>query len=202
MPERATRTSRASIIEAALACTVENGWEATSLQAVRERARVSNGTLFHHFPTRQHLKDAVVAAGLADHQEVLLEQLRTAESARAGVMNLVLRHLQWLHDNRKLARLLLFTPPQELMAELDDAAMSASRRFVADIAEWLRSNGWRGNPELPVVNALWIGPAQDYARGWLATRDQDLEVVAPILAEAAWNAVRPLLRRPRGARAK
>jgi AcrR family transcriptional regulator len=174
---------------------------AGTARSARERACVSNGTLFHHFPTRQHLKNAVIAAGLADHQEVLLEQLRTADSARTGVMNLVLRHLQWLHDNRELARLLLFTSPQTLIAGLDDSAMAATRQFVADIDDWLRSHGWRGRPELPVVNALWIGPAQDYARGWLGSSDRDLAVVAPIFAEAAWNAVRPMLRRTRGVRA-
>lgn len=39
-----------AIVDVALACALEAGWETTSLQAVRVRAGVSNGSLFHHFP--------------------------------------------------------------------------------------------------------------------------------------------------------
>lgn len=185
--------SRRAIVSAALACAVEGSWEATSLQVVRQRAGVSNGTLFHHFPTRQRLETAVVEAGLAEHQDALLCELRAALSTCDGVVGVVLRHLRWVQDNPELARLLLSVSPQALHADLGDSALAASRSFFAEVADWLRGQGWRGRPELAVLTALWIGPAQDYARGWVAGPRHPMDPAAPVLADGAWQALRPLL---------
>lgn len=185
--------SRAAIIEAALAATRNGTWETTSLQAVREHAGVSNGTLFHHFPTRQSLATAVVAAGLADHQQALLEVLHAADEPITGVKQAVMRHLQWVVDNPHLARLLLSVPPEVLRDGLDAAALASNRTFFTEVADWLRGHGWPGTPELPLMVALWIGPAQDYARGWLAAPHQPPLPAGTVLAAGAWNALRPLL---------
>lgn len=193
MKDRAA--SRTAIVEAALACTEANGWEPTSMQAVRERAGVSNGTLFHHFPSRQSLAIAVVAAGLADHQETILQILQATEQVDDAVRGTVLRHLRWVEDNQQLARLLLSAAPDVLRAGLDTAALAASRGFFAALAAWLGRHGWPGTPELPVLVALWIGPAQEYARGWLAAPHTSLApAAADALAEGAWHALSPLLR--------
>lgn len=192
--------SRTAIVDAAVTCAEVDGWESTSMQAVRERAGVSNGTLFHHFPSRQALANAVVAAGLADHQHALLEVLNTTVRADDAVRITIVRHLRWIEDNPQLARLLLATPPDALRASLDPRAVAANRGFFASVAVWLGSQGWPGTPELPVVLALWIGPAQEYARGWLTALPGDLAPPTPLagaataLAEGAWQALRPLLR--------
>lgn len=186
------------IIEAALASAEEHGWDATSMQTVRERAGVSNGALFHHFPTRADLAAAVVTAGLADHQAVLLQALRAAEGAEDGVRRVVVRHLRWIEDNPHLARLFLFPPPDLLQTMLDETALDAKRGFVAEVSGWLRRHGWSGTagprtPGLAAVVALWIGPAHEYARGWLASPGSSMAPVAEALAAGAWRAVQPLL---------
>lgn len=186
-------TGRAAIVDAALACMAEHGWEATSMQTVRERAGVSNGTLFHHFPSRQRLASAVLAAGLAGHQDALLGVLRTGGRADDVVRGTVLRHLRWIEVNRPLARLLLATPTEVLRAELDAPALAANRDFFAAIDDWLRRQGWSGTPELPVLLALWIGPAQEYARGLLTAPHPPAGPAAQALADGAWHALSPLL---------
>ncbi|MCE3554178.1 TetR/AcrR family transcriptional regulator [Pseudonocardia sp. RS11V-5] len=187
------RDGRSVIVEAALAGVEECGWEATSMQAVRERAGVSNGSLFHHFPTRADLAAAVVAAGLADHREVLLQALRVAEGAEDGVRRTVVRHLRWIDDNPRLARLFLHSPPDVLQAILDEAARDAHRGFADEISDWLRGHGWPGTPELAAVVALWIGPVHEYARGRLASSGPTPTPTSDALAEGAWRAIRPLL---------
>jgi len=194
------RDGRSSIVEAALASVAERGWEATSMQAVRERAGVSNGALFHHFPTRADLAAAVVAAGLADHQTTLLAILRAAEGAEGAedaVRRVVRRHLRWIEDNPQSARLFLHSPPDALQTMLDEEARDARRGFVTEVDGWLRAHGWPGTPELAAVVALWIGPAHEYARDRLAAAGassrSSLEPVADVLAEGAWRAVRPFL---------
>lgn len=187
------RDGKSVIVEAALASVKERGWEATSMQAVRERAGVSNGALFHHFPTRADLAAAVVVAGLADHQAVMLLALRAAEGAEDGVRRAVVRHLRWIEDNPQLARLFLFSPPELLQTMLDEAALDAKRGFTAEVGDWLRTHGWPGTPELAAVVALWIGPTHEYARGRLASPAASLTPIADTLAAGAWRAVQPLL---------
>ena len=185
--------TRSRIVGAALQLAAGEGWESTSMQSVRRRAGVSNGTLFHHFPSRSDLAAAVVGAAMAEHQTALLREL--GSSAEQGVRAVVLLHLRWVAENPQLARLLLSAPPDVLRAALAADDVAANRRFFADAAAWLRSHGWSGDPAVAVVAALWLGAAQYYARGWLAAPDDSLPAVAATLADGAWRALQPLLHR-------
>jgi AcrR family transcriptional regulator len=187
------RTSRDRIVEAAVILTAEKGWETIPLHAVRQRAGVSNGTLFHHFPSREDLASAVVAAGMSAHEADLLAELHAGASTREAVLGLVQQHLRWIGHNQHLARLLLSAAPHTLRAELPAPTVSANRAFFAQVADWLTARGWTGTPSLTAVAALWLGPAQYYARGWLADPDSSLHTVAADLADGAWHALAPLL---------
>jgi AcrR family transcriptional regulator len=196
MARSSSAGSREQIVRAALAHTSEDGWDATSLQAVRLRAGVSNGTLFHYFPTREALAGAVIAAGLSDHQAELSAELRAAASPRDGVERVVARHLGWMQEYQPLARLFLMTPREALRAGLDEGAVADNQRFFRDVEAWLGDHGWSGVPDLAVVLALWIGPAQEYARHHLSGPSCDLAVAAAELAAGAWHALRSMLDHP------
>ncbi len=185
--------TREAIVQAAVACAAAGDWEGTSLQAVRQRAGLSNGSLFHYFPTRQDLTTAVVAAALQDHHRVLLAEL--SADAEAGVTAVVRRHLQWVQDNAALARLLLGAPAALLRAAVPETALEDNRRFFTAVSAWLGEHGWTRTPQLRVVVALWIGPAQECSRLWLAEPDAwPLLSVGDDLAAGAWAALQPLLR--------
>jgi AcrR family transcriptional regulator len=186
--------TRDAIVRAALECAASGNWEATSLHAVRQRAGVSNGSLFHHFPTRQALDAALVAAALEQHQEALLAQLSPDPDPEAAEAAVVRRHLQWVQDDPEVARLLLHAPPDVLRAAVTAPALESNRAFFHSVGTWLERHGWSGRPGLFVVLALWIGPAQEYSRQWLAgPRATALLDVADDLAEGARAALVPLL---------
>lgn len=186
-------SGRSRIVQAALACAAEQGWEATSMGAVRTRAGVSNGSLFHHFPSRDALTTAVIAEGMANHQETLLRVLRGADDARAGVQGVVVAHLGWIAENPSLARLLLSAPAGAPPRGLEAAVADENRAIFGEVAAWLTAHGWTRRPDLPVVLALWTGPAQAYARRWLADQVDHPSTVADDLACGAWRALAPLL---------
>src|SRR5947209_19740075 len=77
---RRTADSRALILEAAVACLVEDGYAGASTLAVQARAGVSRGRLLHHFPSRAEL---LVAA--AEH--VATTQLDEVGRRAAAVMH-------------------------------------------------------------------------------------------------------------------
>ena len=53
--EERTATSRARILEAAVACLVESGYAGATTLRIQARAGVSRGRLLHHFPSRDQL---------------------------------------------------------------------------------------------------------------------------------------------------
>ena len=59
--------TRERIIEAALPEFMTHGFEATSLRMVMERAGVSTGSLYHQFPSKEALFEAVVERYLSDY---------------------------------------------------------------------------------------------------------------------------------------
>src|SRR3954462_3720573 len=78
---RALRTadSRALILDAAVACLVEDGYAGASTLAVQARAQVSRGRLLHHFPSRAEL---LVAAA----QHLVTTHLGEVEQRAAALM--------------------------------------------------------------------------------------------------------------------
>src|SRR5215213_2494362 len=62
-----TADSRLLILDAAVACLVEDGYAGASTLAVQARAGVSRGRLLHHFPSRAQLLVAA-AEHLVAHQ--------------------------------------------------------------------------------------------------------------------------------------
>ncbi len=187
-----TSGTREAIVRSAMDRVAAGAWDSTSLQEVRQRAGVSNGSLFHHFRTRTDLTAAVVGAALEEHQRVLLAELH--EQAELGVTGVVRRHLLWVQDNPEVARLLLGASPQVLRRSLSMPVVDGNRRFFGEVAGWLREHGWRERVGLPVLLAMWIGPAQEFSRQWLAAQDAaPLAAAGDDLADGAWAAVRPLL---------
>lgn len=59
--EERTATSRARILDAAVACLVESGYAGATTLRIQARAGVSRGRLLHHFPSRDQL--LVAASG-------------------------------------------------------------------------------------------------------------------------------------------
>lgn len=186
---------RSRLVSAALKEIRENGWAATSMQRVRERARVSNGSLFHHFPTRTDLEAAVLARGLAEHQETMLGILRRSRSARTAVRNAVRARRDWIADNPGLAMMLLSSLPGELRQQLADDTRDANARFFDDVAAWLGDHGWSGQPELFVMISMWFGAMNELARNTMSLGgDPPPDPVVEVLADAAWHALSHHLR--------
>lgn len=71
--ERAART-RARVLDATVASLIEDGYAATSTNAVQKRAGVSRGALMHHFPSKMDLLLDAVAHLAVQRGRWLAEQ--------------------------------------------------------------------------------------------------------------------------------
>src|SRR5688500_16066252 len=170
MPAQVPGT-RDALLDAALAAFSERGYGSTTMTDVRRAAGASTGSLYHHFPTREHLAAAVWLDALGQFQDGFAKALRRARDAEAGVRGGVRFHLRWVREHPDLARLLL--GEQDPAVRQAAAAELAERnaRFFRTVRDWhagyVEQGALRDRP-FDLIYALWLGPAQELARLWLA----------------------------------
>jgi AcrR family transcriptional regulator len=160
------------ILGAALSCFVETGYEQTTIARVRERSGVSNGALFHHFPTKEAIADALYVESMASYQEGLWELLRSRpRSARAAVRGTIAHQLQWTEANPDRARFLYMrghldwdSPAGESLQQLNRDLGDAYRDWMAPLIE----AGKVRRMSMLVLSAIVTGPVHAIARRWLA----------------------------------
>jgi AcrR family transcriptional regulator len=186
--------TRTRILDAALSCFIGQGYEQTTVARIRERSGVSNGALFHHFPTKEAIADALYVEAMGSYQQGLWELLRRRpRSLRAGVLGTVSHQLRWIEQNQDRARLLYMrghldwnSPAGTALQELNSALADAYRDWMAP----LLSSGEIRPMSMLMLTAIVTGPAHAIARRWLAGHLQGaLQSFAAELADAACAAL-------------
>ena len=72
---KGTEERRREIIDAALACFTEAGFLATTMDDIRRRAEASNGSVYHHFKSKEQLAAAVYLTAISEYQVGLVKAL-------------------------------------------------------------------------------------------------------------------------------
>jgi AcrR family transcriptional regulator len=159
-----------------------------TLDEVRREAEVSVGALYHHFPDKPALAAAVYAQLMSEYQAGFVAMLRGHHTAEGGIRGGVAYHLRWVTGHRGEASLMLGD-------RLDSAALRDSNRdFFAAVGDWWRPHHTYGalRPmRVGVTAALWLGPAQEYSRHWIAGGEAKMpRDVVETFATAAWAVLR------------
>jgi AcrR family transcriptional regulator len=182
------RSARTRLLDAALARFAADAPVAVSLEDIRRDAGVSVGALYHHFDDKAALVDALYLELTRQVQGVFLAELHAHASAEDGVKAIVRLYLRWVSGNRAGAGLLLAHRPEET------ALRELNRPFFAEVRSWWDTHVHYGTLRpLPfdLMHALWLGPAQEYTRHWLAGQVKRVpRAVADVLADAAWNSLK------------
>lgn len=184
---------REAILEAAERLAIEQGLDATSMAQVCRAARMSNGSLFHFFPTKERLAGALYLRALGSYQRAVLAGLERSRSPRAAVVGLVARHVGWVASQPGLARLLLEqrheAADREVEAEIRALNAELLHRVQAFLEPHLSAGRVRRtSPE--VLLAVILGPAYALARSALRSGDpRRLRALSAELGEAAWAAM-------------
>ncbi|MEM9623898.1 MAG: TetR/AcrR family transcriptional regulator [Pseudomonadota bacterium] len=105
--------TRLSIVEAARACFSTDGFDATHTDTILERAGVSRGALYHHFPSKRDVFEAVYVAVV---EESIAHTLRAGGRSDSPVEDLIAACNAWLRLVRKpeVATILIEQGPQVL----------------------------------------------------------------------------------------
>ncbi|MBI4730251.1 MAG: TetR/AcrR family transcriptional regulator [Acidobacteria bacterium] len=191
---RGSGRRRAAILNAALACFLERGVAAATIEDIRERSGASTGSIYHHFESKEDIAGTLYLESLCAYQAGFLGELERHRRARAGVRAVVRFHLRWVEDNRATARYLMRSREPEVARASERALRDLNRAFLRTVSAWLAPHveaGEIGDLPVDLLISLWLGPAQEFARHRLAGRaTTPAPRAARALADAAWRAIR------------
>jgi len=182
--------TRRRILDVALACFLADGYEQTTIARIRKRSGTSNGALFHHFPSKEAIADALYVEAIASFQAGLWDLIqRRPRTLRAAVRGVIAHQLSWTEQNPDLARFIYMrghlawdTPAGAQLAALNKDLAAAFRSWMAPLVE---SGEIRRGPML-LISAVVSGPAHAIAQRWLAGHlDRPLTSFVDDLAGAA-----------------
>jgi AcrR family transcriptional regulator len=169
--DRKRIATRDAIRTAALDLFMDRGFDAVSVEQVAEAADVGASTVYRHFPTKEDL----VLAHLAARQAEFVEQLGTVAGVRTVGELLVATTLAWAPDDdaQKLLRaeidLVVATPA--LLARLQhqtvDWELPINRQLAA------RCGRPETDLELRQLTALFCATIRIVIREWAAQRSAD-----------------------------
>lgn len=196
---------RQDILNAALACAVDGGVDAVSIDGVRIRCGASVGSIYHHFGNKDGIVAALYFDIFHDQSRSIQTQLDAARGAEAGVHALVTGYLDWVVAQPTQARF-LFQARSAVAAgsrtpDLTDAAQLRNQTLVAWFEPHRTSGALRDLP-CELMPSLVMGPVQSYCRAWLSGLSnverpvKEGRMPSPLvyrteLAQAAWLSVKP-----------
>ncbi|WP_113698662.1 TetR/AcrR family transcriptional regulator [Nonomuraea lactucae] len=118
--------TRAKVFAAAIELMAEQGYNATTVEAIAERAGVAKGTVFYNFGSKEALFAALLEHSIAKLAKAL-SAAAVGGSALAALDNVVLGQLRFFDEHGPLARVLLaemwHTAWQEAVAQLREKAL-------------------------------------------------------------------------------
>jgi AcrR family transcriptional regulator len=179
--------------EEALRLFMVDGYAGLSVQEVRLRAGVSNGSLYHHFPSKADLVAELRVEGMRQCQDVILGAVDGVDVAEDGVRATVGNYLRWVEAHREMASLLFADLPDGVVLAADTVLVEPNRRYVKVVGEWLETQMRAGalvERPFEIAHALWLGPTQEFCRHWLRGRTRlGPTGAAADLGIGAWRAL-------------
>jgi AcrR family transcriptional regulator len=170
------------------------GYAATSMEQVRRSAGVSNGSLYHLYPTKAALAARLYSDGMQRCQHGILHAVESASSPELAVRGAVSFQATWVDRHVELARLTYADWHDEVLMAAAPRLDESSRNYMRVVDGWLRrhiANGRLVDGPFAVLHALWLGPTQEFCRQWLGGRSRlRPRQVAEQLADGAWQALR------------
>ena len=185
---------RAQLIEVGRAVFAERGYEATSVEEIAARAKVSKPILYDHFGGKEGLYAVVVDREV----EYILGSIALAVNSgapRARVEQAALAYLTYVKDHPEGFTILLRDSPNRsgqlpaLMYDLADR--------VSDVFEGEFNKAGYDTKSAPIYAHALVGMVAFVGQWWTDSRKPPpVETVASHIAALAWAGLRHLPKRP------
>lgn len=188
-------STRAKLLDAAARIFLERGYAEASMDQVRQAAAVSNGSLYHHFPTKARLADALYVDTLHDFHAALLAPIARDVSAEVGVKSLVRAHISWIVKHPDRASLLHKLKRDGHVTDASGDVSAANAEVFSALRAWIHRKTEAGEMRaLPfhLWMAVVFAPTMSLTGRWVSEpRPSVAPKVRAALEHAAWGAVAP-----------
>ena len=188
-------STRDRVLDAAAAVFLEHGYARASMEQVRQAAGVSNGSLYHHFPTKAELADALYVQTLHDFHGALLAAVRGDVDAESGVKGVVRAYVSWVVKHPDRAALLHKLKREGDVTDASAGISAANAEAFTALRAWTEAQCAAGHMrELPfhLWMALVFAPSMSLTARWVReARPAVPAKVRAALEHAAWMAVAP-----------
>ena len=186
---------RAQLIEGGRKAFPRKGYEATSVEEIAERAKVSKPIVYEHFGGKEGLY-AVIVDREVEHVVAALSAAISSGSSRERVEGAALAFFTYVKEN-----------PDGFAVLAHDAPLTASRRnlssLMGDVAERVgqvfavafKEAGYDAKTAPIYAHAL-VGMMTFVGQWWRDVRKPSVEKVASHVAGLAWMGLRHLPRHP------
>ncbi len=187
---------RAQLIQVGREVFAEKGYEATSVEEIASRAKVSKPIVYEHFGGKEGLYAVVVDREMEYVIRVISEAL-SAGSPRERAEQAALAFLTWVKDNPDGFAVLTHDAPATASST---GGFSSLLNEVADrvsdvFSEALKQAGY--DPDVaPIYAHALIGMVTLTGQWWSVVRKPSVEKVASHIVALAWMGLRNLPRDP------
>jgi AcrR family transcriptional regulator len=171
-----TGDTRAALLDAALRTFERVGYEKATVASIRALAGVSNGSFFHFFSSKEMLAATLFLDALRSYHASMSASVTPETAAAEGVARLVRGHLNWVMEQRQLARFLFEQSRSEWLEQIRDEQRATNNAFRSAMNRWIEPRVQDGSlHKLPpaVLLSQIIGPAQMFCRAWLSGRESE-----------------------------
>jgi AcrR family transcriptional regulator len=198
MPPRKKLTAaarRAQLIEVGRGAFARKGYEATSVEEIAERAKVSKPIVYEHFGGKEGLY-AVIVDREVEHVVAVISDAISSGSPRERVEQAALAFLTYVKDHPDGFAVLAHDAPVtanrgNLSSLLSDVAERVGRVFAVAF----KDAGYDAKAAPIYAHAL-VGMVTFVGQWWTDARKPSVEKVASHLAGLAWMGLRHLPEKP------
>jgi AcrR family transcriptional regulator len=187
---------RAQLIEVGRATFAERGYEATTVEEIAARAKVSKPILYHHFGGKEGLY-AVVIDREVEHVLGRIAAAVSVGTARERLEQAVLAYLMYVEEHPQgFAILLRDAPPHKQSGEMPALMYDLADRIGDVFTEQFRIAGY-DSKAAPIYAHALVGMVAFVGPWWTeSNKPLSVEATASHIAALAWMGLRHLPKKP------
>ena len=185
---------RAQLIEVGRAVFAESGYEATSVEEIAARAKVSKPILYGHFGGKEGLY-AVVVDREVEHILGKIAEAVSSGTPRARLEQAVVAYLTYVQEHPEGFAVLLRDAPKQ-SSELPALMYDLADRIGYVFEEQFSEAGY-DSKFAPIYAHALVGMVAFVGQWWTeSNQSPSLETVASHIGTLAWTGLRRLPKRP------
>ncbi|GAB4075032.1 fatty acid metabolism transcriptional regulator FadR [Barrientosiimonas marina] len=168
------------IIEAAVEVIAENGFNASQVAKIANKAGVADGTIYLYFKNKEDILISVFKEKMGEFIKEIASSIQYEDNAEAKLYTLISMHFHQLAEDHHLAvvtQLELRQSNIKLRQEINQILKPYLTVIDDIIKEGIEENIFRDNLNIPLVRQMIFGTLDEIVTNWVM-QDQRYELIS------------------------